>query len=215
MPLTVAVIDDHPIYRAGVKAVLSGGDVRVVAEAGDAREGYAVVEAARPDLVLLDVTLPGPDGLTAARELLRRDPDYRVLMLYFRVEESTVADALAAGALGFFSKDQPIEELLDAVRTVAQGKRYLPPRVSHQEIEARLQRGRKGPVGMLSSREREVFDLLVRGFTNEEVASHLGITRRTVETHRSRILKKLKVHSAVELIRLAARHGLLGSIARS
>ena len=211
MPLTVAVIDDHPIYRAGVRAVLAGEDMRVVAEAGDALEGYAAVEKSKPDMVLVDVTLPGPDGMTAARELLRRDPRRRVLMVSPHVEESVAADALAAGALGYFSKEQPIEDLLLAVRAVGEGRTYLPPHVSAEGVEARLRRGRNGPLGILSEREREVFEALVRGFNNEEVASQLGISRRTVETHRSRILKKLQVHSAVELIRLAARHGLLGT----
>ena len=122
-----------------------------------------------------------------------------------------MADALATGALGCVGKDQPLEEFLEAVRAVAHGNRYLPPTVSVESVVMRVRRGRGGPLGMLSGREREVFELLVRGFTNEQVGNHLEITRRTAETHRSRILKKLHVHSAVELTRLAARHGLLGS----
>jgi DNA-binding NarL/FixJ family response regulator len=133
------------------------------------------------------------------------------LMISMRVEEHTVADALAAGALGYAGKDQPLEELLLAMRTVAQGRTYLPPHVSALGVESRLRRGRAGPLGVLSMREREVFGLLVQGHTNEKVAGELGISRRTVETHRSRILKKLRVHSAVELIHLAARHGLLAT----
>lgn len=212
MVTTLALIDDHPVYRAGLRAVLSGeSDLRVVAEAGDAQAGYAAVEWAQPDLVLLDVALPGPDGVTAARELMRRDPKRRLLMVSMRVEEHTVADALFAGALGYAGKDQPVDELLQAVRTVAQGGTYLPPRVSAEGIEARLRSRRPGPVGLLSAREREVFDLLVRGFNNAQAAAQLTISRRTVETHRSRILKKLHVHSAVELLRFAARHGLLRS----
>jgi two-component system, NarL family, response regulator NreC len=209
--LRVALIDDHPVYREGLRAVLASQDVEVVAEAGDAQEGYKAVEAAHPDLVLLDVALPGPDGISAARELLRRDPARRLLMVSMRMEEHVVADAMAAGALGYAGKDQPVPELLYAVRTVAEGRTYLPPRFSLQGIEARMRRGRSGPLGILSAREREVFDLLVQGLTNEQVSAQLGISRRTVETHRGRILRKLKVHSAVELIRLAARHGLLGT----
>ena len=211
MVLKVAVIDDHPVFRAGLRAVLSGEkDFLVVAEAADARSGYAAVDEARPDLVLVDAALPGPDGLTTARELLRRDPHCRVLMLSGRVEESMVADALAMGALGYFDKGQTERDLVEAVRTVGDGRQYLPPSISAASVEARMRRGREGPLGALSGREREVFELLVRGFSNEEVSGHLEISRRTVETHRSRILKKLQVHSAVELIRLAARHGLLG-----
>ena len=210
--LRIALIDDHPVYRAGIRAVFAAeGGLEVVAEAGDAREGYAAVEQTQPDLVLIDDSLPGPDGLTAAREILRRDPGRRLLMVAARVEESTVADALALGALGFLGKDQPIADLLEAVRAVADGRTYLPPSISAAAVQARLRRGRTGPLSVLSSREREVFQLLVRGYRNEQVSTHLDITRRTVETHRSRILKKLQVHSAAELIRLAARHNLLGT----
>ncbi len=206
------MIDDHPVYRAGLRAVFAAEkDLEVVAEAGNAREGHAAVERTRPDLVVLDDSLPGAGGLAAARELLRRDPGRRLLMVATRVEESTVADALALGALGYLGKDQPIADLLEAVRAVAQGRIYLPPAISADAVQTRLRRGRFGPLGALSSREREVFELLVRGFRNEQVSSHLEITRRTVETHRSRILKKLRVHSAAELIRLAARHNLLGA----
>jgi len=208
----VALIDDHPVYREGLRAVLAAqADFQVVAEASDAQEGYAAVEATRPDLVLVDVALPGADGIAAARELLRRDPAQRLLMVSMSTEEHVVADAIAAGALGYAGKDQPVGELLDAVRAVAGGRTYLPPRVSAESIEARLRRARNGPLGILSAREREVFDLLVKGMTNEEIGSHLHISRRTVETHRGRILRKLRVHSAVELTRLAARHGLLGT----
>jgi DNA-binding NarL/FixJ family response regulator len=151
----VAVIDDHPVYREGLRVVLSAQpDLQLVAEAGDAREGYAAVEAARPDLVLVDVALPGADGISAARELLRRDPLRRLLMVSMSVEEHVVADAMAAGALGFAGKDQPVTELLHAVRTVAEGRTYLPPRIPAEVIEARLRRGRGGPLGILSLRER-------------------------------------------------------------
>lgn len=212
MPLSVAIIDDHPIVREGLRAIVaSQEDLTFVAEAGDARAGYAAVDEARPDLVLLDLALPGADGLTAARELKRRSPRLRLLMLSSRIEEHLVADALAAGVLGYVCKDQPISELLLAMRTVGQGNSYLPPQISAERIASRMRRGDKGPLGVLSTREREVFDLLVRGFGNEQVALDLGISRRTVETHRSRILKKLHVHSAVELIGLAARHDLIGS----
>jgi DNA-binding NarL/FixJ family response regulator len=170
-----------------------------------------LVDEAHPDLVLLDLALPGAGGITAARELKRRSPLLRLLMLSSRVEEHLVAEALEAGALGYVGKEQPIADLLLAMRMVGQGNSYLPPQISAERIASRMRRGDKGPLGALSTREREVFDLLVRGFGNEQVGVDLGISRRTVETHRSRILKKLRVHSAVELIGLAARHDLISS----
>ncbi len=213
MILKVALVDDHPVFREGLRAILSAQpDMTVVGEAADAQEAYRMVETFRPHLVLLDVALPGLSGIMVARELLRRDPAQRLLMLSMRDEEDTVAEALAVGARGYACKDQTVAELLGAVRTVATGGSYLSPRLSADSIDERLsqRRSRNGPLGVLSDREREVFELLVRGFTNEGIALNLTISKRTVETHRSRILKKLRVHSAVELLRLAARHGLLG-----
>jgi two-component system response regulator NreC len=208
--LKLAVIDDHPLFRTGVRVALAPErDLQVVAEAADARQAYVAIESARPDLVLLDETLPGPDGLSAVREILRRRPRQNVLMIAAHAEEYTVAEALAVGALGTWSKEQPAEDLVTAVRIAGSGQTYLPPGVSPAAVESRVRRGRVGPLGVLSGREREVFELLVRGLSNDKVAGHLEISRRTVETHRSRILKKLQVHSAVDLIRLAARHGLL------
>src|SRR3954466_6944125 len=115
--LKLAVIDDHPVYRAGLRAVLAREQGRqVVAEAGGAREGYAAIESSQPDLVLLDDTLPGPDGLTILRDLIKRHPGKRLLLVATRIEESAIADALAMGALGLYGKEQPIDDLIVAVR---------------------------------------------------------------------------------------------------
>jgi DNA-binding NarL/FixJ family response regulator len=212
MKLKVAVVGEQPIFCEGIRSLLSRqDDLMVVAEARDAREGYALIEEHQPDLVLLYAQLAPGDGLVAAREILRRNPARPLLMWSCEVEEHRVADALDAGAKGYVGMAQPLDQILDAMRTVAQGKQYVPPSVSAAGLESRRRRGREGPIGILSAREREVFDLLVRAMTNEAIAEQLGISRRTVETHRSRILKKLRVHSAVELIRLAARYDLLGS----
>lgn len=213
MIFKVALVDDHPVFREGLRAVISAQpDLKVVAEASDAREAYERIEATHPDLVLLDVSLPGANGIVVARELLRRTPAPRILMLSVRDEEETVAAALLAGAQGYACKVQPAAQLLEAVRAVLAGGRYLAPQLSADAIEQCLRRHReqKGPLDVLSDREREVFSLLVRGITNDGIADQLTISRRTVETHRSRVLKKLRVHSAVELLRFAARHSLLG-----
>jgi len=210
VPLTLAIVDDHPIVRAGLRAAFAPQeDLQLVGEAGDAREAYALVESLKPEVLLLDVGLPGADGLTAAREIVRRWPAVRLLMISTRVEEHMVAEAFNAGAAGYVGKEQPVDDIVQAVRSVGHGSRYFPPRISAEAVASRQRLGGEGPLGMLSAREREVFDLLVRGHTNEQIAHQPSISRRTVETHRSRILKKLHVHSAVELIRLAARHKLL------
>jgi two-component system secretion response regulator SsrB len=210
VPLTLAIVDDHPIVRAGLRAAVEPQeDLRLLGEAGDARGAYSLVESLNPEVLLLDVDLPGADGLTAAREISRRWPSVRLLMISARVDEHLVTEAFNAGAAGYVGKEQPVEDILQALRSVGHGHKYFPPRISAETVASRQRRGGEGPLGMLSTREREVFDLLVRGYTNEAVAQQLSISRRTVETHRSRILKKLHVHSAVELIRLAARHDLL------
>src|SRR5947209_2772184 len=165
MAIRVAVIDDHPVYRQGLRAVLaSDAFADVVGEAGDAAEAYDLVQASSPDLVVVDLSLPGTNGIAVVRELVKRDPKRRLLMLSMRVEEDLIADALAAGALGYAGKDQPIDELVQAVRLVADGQTYLPPNVNAEAIGERVRRGRGGrggPLGVLSGREREVFDMLV------------------------------------------------------
>jgi two-component system response regulator NreC len=208
--LTLAIVDDHPIVRVGLRAAIEPQeDLQLVGEASDARGAYALVESLKPEVVLLDVGLPGADGLTAAREIIRRWPAVRLLMIATRIEEHLVAEAFNAGAVGYVGKEQPVDDIVQAVRSVGHGHRYFPPSISAEGVASRQRRSGEGPLGVLSTREREVFDLLVRGYTNEQVAQQLSISRRTVETHRSRILKKLHVHSAVELIRLAARNNLL------
>ena len=214
MSLKVALIDDHLVFRQGLRALLSGEkDLKVVAEAGAAREAYAAVKASSPDVVVLDLALPGVDGLAIARELGRQRLGAHVLILSMHSDHERVARALEAGALGYATKDQSSEEVLTAIRTVAEGKAYLAPTISRLVIEDYL-RLRKGgdpdsPLRTLTVREREIFDLTVRGYASQAIANELTISRRTVETHRSRILHKLHLHSASDLVRLAARLGLL------
>jgi DNA-binding NarL/FixJ family response regulator len=215
----VALVDDHQLFREGLKAVLSSQpDFTVVAEASDAREAYGMVEACHPDVVVLDLTLPGVDGIAAARELCRRQPDGRVLILTMHDShhdgERYAAAALVAGAAGYALKSQPSSSLFDAIRTVARGETYVAPQLSAESVRAQMHaaRGRaspSGPLGALSAREREVFDLIVRGFSNPAVATELCISVKTVETHRARIHRKFGVHSVAELVRYAALNGLL------
>lgn len=214
-PLTITIVDDHTLLRDGLRAYLSThSDVQLVGEAADAESAYRVVAETKPNVVLLDVSLPGTNGIAITRELMRRDPSQKILLLSMHLTEDTVAEGLAAGALGYVGKDQPAIEILSAVRIVSQGQTYLSPRVSRFVVEnyVRQRRGEKTettPLGELSPREREVFDMLLAGFSNENIAQHLGISRRTVETHRAHIMKKLNLHSVSDLFLFAARHGVL------
>jgi two-component system response regulator NreC len=209
------LVDDHQLFRQGLRTILAKeGDLTVVGEASDAREAYQLVVDAHPDVVVLDVSLPGVNGIAATRELVRREPHAHVLMLSMHSSEDYVAQALAAGATGYALKDQSAGEVVDAIRAVARGQAYLSPKISRFVVEdyLRLRRGdtaRTGPLAALSVREQEIFDLLVRGFSNDGIAGQLCISVKTVETHRAHILHKLHLHSIAELVRFAARHNLV------
>jgi two-component system NarL family response regulator len=203
--MRVAVIDDHPIFVEGLRALLGREeDLLVVAEAPDVRRGLRAVEHHRPDLVVLDIGLPGLDGLAAIRELRRRPPRPHVLVLTVHERPEYASQALSAGALGFAFKSQPAAAVIQAIRSVGSGKPYLAPGLTPSESS-----NGGDALSPLSTREREVFALLVRGFTNQQVAAELTISIKTVETHRARIHRKLDLHSVGDLVRYAARHDLL------
>jgi len=211
--LRVAIVDGRPLYRLGLRGAISdqGPGIEVVGEADSLEGAWPLLQDRRPDVVVLDSSLPGAGGFSALREILRRHPESRVLVLSGQVAEDFAAEAFAAGAMGYAGKEGSAREILGAIREVGSGHRYLSPRLAVEHVNRHLlQRpaGDRAPLDVLSAHEREVFHLLVLGCSNEEVAKRLRISRRTAETHRSRILKKLRVHSAVELLRLAARHGL-------
>jgi DNA-binding NarL/FixJ family response regulator len=211
----VALVEDHHMVREGLRAVLTQErDFEIVGEASDARSAYTIVDTTQPDVVVMDLMLPGASGLSIARELLRRDRKRKVLFMSARLTEDAVAEGLSMGALGYISKDQPWTDLVSAIRTVSTGQPYLSPRISQFVVDdyMRLRSGGQrepGPLVTLSPREREVFELLLQGLSNDGIAAQLYISRRTVETHRAHVLKKLNVHSIPGLFRFAAQHGLL------
>jgi two-component system response regulator NreC len=209
MSCTVAIVDDHALFREGLRAMLAATpDVLVVAEASSTEEALAAVRGKKPQVVVLDLMLPGIGGSGIARELLREDPLRRVLVLSMATDEVHVADALHAGVLGYATKRQSAAEVVDAIRAVSRGERYLAPEVADLAPGA-AHRAVPTSLASLTAREREIFGLCVAGLASKEIARQLLISPRTVETHRARILRKLGVRSAVDLVRLAARHGLL------
>ena len=215
MTLKVALVDDHRLFREGMKALLATqSDFQLVGEASQAQDAYALVDQSQPDVLLLDVALPLASGVSVAREVLRRQPHQRILALSMFADEEHVAQALEVGVLGYASKDLSAGELFSAIRSVAQGEAYLAPGISRVVLDEYMRMRRAGhgpetPLRGLTRREREIFDLAVRGLSNQDIASQLCISKRTVETHRGRIMRKLHVHSATDLVRLAARSGLL------
>jgi len=216
MPTKVILVDDHHVFRAGLRAILaSEADISVVGEASEARQAYSLLDSAQPDLVVLDLTLPDGDGVAATREIIRREPRARVLILTMQTNELFVSRAMAAGASGFAIKSQGPEEILQAIRAVASGEKYLSPafadRISSTNGRPVREQCSADPLEPLSRREREVCDLVLRGLSNQGIADALCISIKTVETHRARINQKLGVHSTGQLIRLAALQGLISS----
>ncbi|HUR93756.1 MAG TPA: response regulator transcription factor, partial [Gemmatimonadales bacterium] len=177
MAIRVVLVDDHPLFRQGVRNVLERTDkIQVVGEASSAREAYAMVPELRPDVVVIDIGLPGPSGVSAVRELRRLDRDLRILMLTVHSDGPLVDQAFAAGATGFATKAQPSADIVDALVKVAQGERYLAPTITRSDRETGGpldEAGTPQPLAPLSNRERDVFDLLVRGYNNAKIAAAL------------------------------------------
>jgi DNA-binding NarL/FixJ family response regulator len=208
----VAVVDDHPLFRQGLAAVLRRElDFDVIGEAEGAGSALDLARRFELDLVVIDLLMPEMSGISLASELFELQPRCKVLGLSVIDDPGLISDMLRARACGFALKTQPIHEIVEAIRLVLGGLRYLPPSVSRDAVDAELRRTMLDPLQRLTRREREVFELLIRGQTNDEIATCLFISRRTVETHRLRIGKKLSSHSIVQLQRIAARHGGLSS----
>ncbi len=205
----VLLVDDHPLFRAGLAQILtSEPDMQVVSDVGSAAEAVEFARREPIDIVVLDVLMPTTTGISLAAQILEVRPTCKVLALSVLDEPVMIAAMLRSGASGYALKTQPPNEITEAIRTVLAGQRYLPPRVSRDEVLARVH-GDGEPLQRLTRREREIFDLLIRGHSNDDIGTRLFIARRTVETHRQRIMKKLATHSIVEMIRLAARQGAL------
>jgi two-component system response regulator NreC len=213
----VLLVDDHHLFREGLALLLNNHPpIELVGHASTSREACGLVETAAPDVVILDMTLPDSDGIATTREILRRRPRTYVLILSMHATEFFVRKALEAGARGYALKTQSSTQLLEAIRTVGSGEVYLAPGIPSVAERAPARNGASGtngtgssPLDELSPREREVFDMVMRGLSNQQIAHHLCISIKTVETHRTHINRKLGVHSTGQLIRLAAIQGLV------
>jgi two-component system response regulator NreC len=214
--LRILLVDDHTVFREALGTLLVQRDpsLEIVGERSSARDGIRAVSELSPDLVLMDIMLGGTSGIAAVREVRRLELQCRILILTAIVEPGFVVDAMSAGADGYALKEQSIEDVLVAIHRVARGMGYVAPRMESTLGSAGHgvpSPGFQGIVGSLSIREREVFELVVAGYTNQRISTELFISVKTVETHRTRINKKLRVHSTVELLRLAALHGLVSA----
>ena len=204
----IALVDDHPLFRQGLAVALRRElDLEVACEVGSANEVLELANTNLFDIAVVDILMPSVSGLSLTSELFELQPRCRVLGLSVIDDPGIIADMLRAHACGYALKTQPIAEIIDGIRQVLGGLRYLPPRVSRDAVDSALKEPATYPLERLTRREREVFELLIRGHSNDEIAIQLSIARRTVETHRQRIMNKLSAHSVVQMQRLAARFG--------
>lgn len=209
----VVIADDHEVVRRGLRTLFaSDPELRVVAEASDGNEALRLVERHRPEILVLDIVMPGMNGIEVAREVTRRSPETRTIIFSMHGAESYVADALRHGAAGYVLKDSRATEILDAIREVLRGRRYLSPPLSENAIDAHMEKIESGgvdPWETLTTRERQTLLLAVQGRTNQEIADRLFISPRTVETHRTNVMKKLGLKTATDLVLFALRRGFL------
>lgn len=209
---TIVIVDDHPLFRAGLAVSLrKQDDFELIGEASDAAQALELARALPIEVAIVDLLMPSVSGISLAADLRELQPSCKILGLSVIDEPGLIADMLRAGASGFALKTQPTEEIIEAIRTVRGGVRYLPPRVSRDAIEHDLVGDPPRLLERLTRREREVFEMLIRGHSNDDVALQLFISRRTVETHRQRIMKKLSARSLLEMVRLSVRHGALSA----
>lgn len=206
--------DDHTLVRHGLRKILEEkSEWEVVGEAGDGREAVRQATTLRPDVAILDIGMPQLNGIEATRQIVKRSPETRVLILSMHAADAYVARALQAGAKGYLLKDSAGKDLISAVATVAAGKSFFSPAIAKLMLDDYVRRVADPTVidkyDSLSDREREVFQLVAEGRSNKEVAELLAISVATVETHRARILEKLDVHNAAELVLYAVRRGII------
>jgi DNA-binding NarL/FixJ family response regulator len=209
--IRVLLVDDHMVVRIGLRALInSEPDMEVVGEAGNGLEAIAQAHALAPDVIVMDISMPELDGLEATRRIRRECPASQVLILTVHAQEKYLFPVLRAGGAGYVLKSTVDTELLDAIRTVAQGGAFLYPSATRMLLEDYLQHqtGQDG-YESLSEREREVLKLIALGHTAKEVADKLALSSKTVETYRTRIMEKLNLHSRVDLVQYALARGLL------
>ena len=210
---SIVLADDHHVVRQGLRALLEAQpDFRLIGEAGDGLHTLQLVEQLHPDVLIMDLMMPGLNGLEVTRQVSQRSPGTRVVILSMHSNEAYVLEALRNGAAGYVLKDSSAADLVQAVREVVTGRRYLSPPLSERAIEAYLQKATSANLDAyetLTTREREVLLLTAEGYSNADIAERLSISPRTAETHRANMMHKLGLKTYPELVRFAMREGLV------
>jgi DNA-binding NarL/FixJ family response regulator len=208
MPTRVLLADDHALIRQGLKALLERQGFQVVCEVSDGQEAIRSVEKTQPDVAIIDISMPILNGVDAARELKKSSPKTKVILLTQHEEDQYVTEALRAGVKGYVLKGQAADDLVHAIQEVCRGSVYLSPHISRAVVDAYLSKTyiSNDP---LSGRERQVLQLVGEGKSTKDIAVHLGISVKTAESHRARLMKKLDIHETASLVRYAIRRGLI------
>ena len=211
--LRLVLADDHTLVRAGMRALLSElPGVEVVAETGDGREALRLVRERKPDIALIDISMPGLNGLEVAARIRHDHPATRVIIVSMHGDDESVRRALVAGAAGYMLKNSDKSELELALRTVARGDTWLSPSLTKRVVKAFTQGGQpatEGSLQVLTPRQREVLQLVAEGHSNKEIASRLNVSLKTVETHRTELMERLGIHGVAGLVRYAIQVGLV------
>jgi DNA-binding NarL/FixJ family response regulator len=213
--MRVLLADDHHLVRAGIRALLQSlSDVEIVAEAGDGQEALAALVRTKPDIALVDISMPGLNGLELAARASRDAPETRLVILSVHGDASHVAQALRAGAKGYLVKDAAADELPILIRSVMRGETYLSPSISRHVVDGFLGRastptGESSEPEILTSRQREILQLVAEGRSTKDIANLLDLSVKTVETHRAQIMERLDIHDLAGLVRYAVRAGLV------
>lgn len=209
--IKVLIVDDHPVVRKGLWSCLSAkSNVQVVGEACDGNDAIRQVKELQPDIVLMDVQMPQMDGLQVTESLRKEAPQVKVLILSMQSNRESVLRIIKAGARGYVLKDAPTDDLMRAIETVNSGEAFFSPHVAQIALNQYVsETDKESPLAKLSEREREVLALIAEGKSNKEIAMHLGIGVRTIETHRERIMRKLDVHSIAGLTKFAIANGIV------
>jgi len=214
--MELIIVDDHPLFREGLKTIVNRDKkYSVVAEAGNGREGIAMAKKHRPDIMLVDISMPGKNGIQVVRELRETLPDTRFIIISMHSEPDYIVEAFRVGAMGYLIKESAASNLIKGLDTVAKGEMFLDNALSQEVVFKLLQAkdvgcdGKKDPYSTLTAREQEVMRMLAEGLNSKEVADKLFISPKTVENHRTNLMKKLGLKSTVELIRYSARLGLI------
>jgi DNA-binding NarL/FixJ family response regulator len=210
MPIRVLIADDHEVVAEGLRHLVEAErDIEVVACVGDGREAVRLARDTQPDVVLMDLSMPELNGADATRAILERDPRCRVIVLSMYSQREYVRRALKAGAAGYVVKRSAAKEVVEAIRAVHAGQRYLSPRVADVVLDDYTDEKQDDPLSRLSAREREVLQLLAEGRTGAQIAERLSLSQKTVETYRARLVEKLGIRDLAGLVRFAIQKGLV------